>query len=277
MKITVFWDVTPRSLVDGYQRFGGNCCLHLQYRMLCREGKERPDIGTWRQELGLRASWREMWPLKGRVCAIKKGGKKFWGGKNVEKDLTGIGAKVRDWMVQILGRVSRRQVEFPIDRTTGSRDRATTASTCAPLHRQLKGGWSKKLEERKEVGQFTCRLSRASYSSALKMKEAGFSMTLVSVYQITRCHIPEYRILHSHHLQNLESLTEWRCSRNGRWGEYLDLVFEVKLLWARFRLGELRHCVTAMRVTEVTQWLCFFPVNLFATRAAPPAWSTAAA
>jgi hypothetical protein len=28
--------------------------------------------------------------------------------------------------------------------------------------------------------------------------------------------------------------------------------FEVKLLWARFRLKALRNCVTAMRVTEVT-------------------------
>jgi hypothetical protein len=26
----VFWDVTPCSLVDRHQRFGQNCCLHLQ-------------------------------------------------------------------------------------------------------------------------------------------------------------------------------------------------------------------------------------------------------
>jgi hypothetical protein len=26
---TVFWDVTPCSLVEVYQRFGGTCYLHL--------------------------------------------------------------------------------------------------------------------------------------------------------------------------------------------------------------------------------------------------------
>jgi hypothetical protein len=30
MKITIFWDVTPCSLVDRYQSFGGTCCLSLQ-------------------------------------------------------------------------------------------------------------------------------------------------------------------------------------------------------------------------------------------------------
>jgi hypothetical protein len=29
MKTTVFWDVTPHSLVDRYQRFGGKYCTHL--------------------------------------------------------------------------------------------------------------------------------------------------------------------------------------------------------------------------------------------------------
>jgi hypothetical protein len=28
MKMTVFWDVTPCSLVDVYQHFRGACCLH---------------------------------------------------------------------------------------------------------------------------------------------------------------------------------------------------------------------------------------------------------
>jgi hypothetical protein len=30
LKIVVFWDVTPCTLVNRYQRFGGICCLHLQ-------------------------------------------------------------------------------------------------------------------------------------------------------------------------------------------------------------------------------------------------------
>jgi hypothetical protein len=30
MKVTVFWDVTPCSLVEVYRRFRGACCLHHQ-------------------------------------------------------------------------------------------------------------------------------------------------------------------------------------------------------------------------------------------------------
>jgi hypothetical protein len=30
MKMTVFWDVTPYSLVDIDRRFRGTCCLHHQ-------------------------------------------------------------------------------------------------------------------------------------------------------------------------------------------------------------------------------------------------------
>jgi hypothetical protein len=30
VQIVVFWDVTPCSLVGGYQCLGGTCCLHLQ-------------------------------------------------------------------------------------------------------------------------------------------------------------------------------------------------------------------------------------------------------
>jgi hypothetical protein len=29
-QVEVFWDVTPYSVVVGYQRFGGPCCIHLQ-------------------------------------------------------------------------------------------------------------------------------------------------------------------------------------------------------------------------------------------------------
>jgi hypothetical protein len=32
MPMVVFWVVTPRGLVDGYQRFGGTYYLHLQER-----------------------------------------------------------------------------------------------------------------------------------------------------------------------------------------------------------------------------------------------------
>jgi hypothetical protein len=30
MKLTVFWDVVPYSLVEAYRRFRGACCLHHQ-------------------------------------------------------------------------------------------------------------------------------------------------------------------------------------------------------------------------------------------------------
>jgi hypothetical protein len=30
IQVTVFWVTTPCSVVVGYQRFGGPCCLHLQ-------------------------------------------------------------------------------------------------------------------------------------------------------------------------------------------------------------------------------------------------------
>jgi hypothetical protein len=36
-KNTVFWDVTPSSLVDWYQRVGGTSSLHLVGRMSCVE------------------------------------------------------------------------------------------------------------------------------------------------------------------------------------------------------------------------------------------------
>jgi len=29
-QVKVFWDVTPCSVLVGYQRFRGPCCLHLQ-------------------------------------------------------------------------------------------------------------------------------------------------------------------------------------------------------------------------------------------------------
>jgi hypothetical protein len=30
IQVEVFWAVTPCSVVIGYQRFGGPCCIHLQ-------------------------------------------------------------------------------------------------------------------------------------------------------------------------------------------------------------------------------------------------------
>jgi hypothetical protein len=34
---TVFWDVTPCSLEDNYQRFGGSSCFRLQGRKIRQE------------------------------------------------------------------------------------------------------------------------------------------------------------------------------------------------------------------------------------------------
>ena len=31
-EITVFWNVTPCNVGDGYQSFGGTCCFYLQDR-----------------------------------------------------------------------------------------------------------------------------------------------------------------------------------------------------------------------------------------------------
>jgi hypothetical protein len=31
-EITVFWNVTPCNVADGYQSFGGTCCFYLQGR-----------------------------------------------------------------------------------------------------------------------------------------------------------------------------------------------------------------------------------------------------
>jgi hypothetical protein len=36
----VFWVVIPSNLVDGYEHFGGACCLHLQ-----RHNKELVGLG----------------------------------------------------------------------------------------------------------------------------------------------------------------------------------------------------------------------------------------
>jgi len=33
IQVEVFWVVTPCSVVAGYQRFGGPCCLHLEDEM----------------------------------------------------------------------------------------------------------------------------------------------------------------------------------------------------------------------------------------------------
>jgi hypothetical protein len=41
IKIAVFWDVTPYSLVNRYQRFRGTCCFCLQGRRVnCAENKK---------------------------------------------------------------------------------------------------------------------------------------------------------------------------------------------------------------------------------------------
>jgi hypothetical protein len=35
--ISFFWDVMPYNLIDRYQHFAGNCCLHLQRSILKME------------------------------------------------------------------------------------------------------------------------------------------------------------------------------------------------------------------------------------------------
>jgi hypothetical protein len=54
------------------------------------------------------------------------------------------------------------------------------------------------------------------------------------------------------------------------WGTDSDLLSETSMGAIPF------GSVTELRYGSDV-WLCFFPVNLFAMRAAPPAWSTAAA
>jgi hypothetical protein len=41
MKITLFWNVIPCSLVERYQCFGRTCCFHLQIRRVNHMGKQR--------------------------------------------------------------------------------------------------------------------------------------------------------------------------------------------------------------------------------------------
>jgi hypothetical protein len=41
MKDTVFWDITPCSLLKVSRRFGGTCRLHLQGRRISREINQR--------------------------------------------------------------------------------------------------------------------------------------------------------------------------------------------------------------------------------------------
>jgi hypothetical protein len=45
-------------------------------------------------------------------------------------------------------------------------------------------------------------LPHSAYSSTLKMEVTCSSKMIVMIYQITWCHSPEYRNLHSHHLFN---------------------------------------------------------------------------
>jgi hypothetical protein len=42
-KITVFWDLTPCSLVDVYQNFAGTCCNHFQGERVIRTWKSSWD------------------------------------------------------------------------------------------------------------------------------------------------------------------------------------------------------------------------------------------
>jgi hypothetical protein len=39
-KMQDFWNVTPHQLVNSYQHFGGDCCLHLQGQSSTREDQE---------------------------------------------------------------------------------------------------------------------------------------------------------------------------------------------------------------------------------------------
>ena len=39
-KIQDFWNFTPCQLVNSYQHFGGDCCLHLQGYSSTREDRE---------------------------------------------------------------------------------------------------------------------------------------------------------------------------------------------------------------------------------------------
>jgi hypothetical protein len=43
-QVEVFWVVMPCSVVVGYQRFGGQCCLYLQGEDSSQEGRR------WRQQ-----------------------------------------------------------------------------------------------------------------------------------------------------------------------------------------------------------------------------------
>jgi hypothetical protein len=43
MKMAIFWDVAPCSLVEVYRRFSGACCLHHQGKHLWNVGKLLPD------------------------------------------------------------------------------------------------------------------------------------------------------------------------------------------------------------------------------------------
>jgi hypothetical protein len=58
-KVTIVWDVTPSSLVHGYRRFGGICCLHYQgtNRMALNVCKTTlPDIPEDQSDLKIEAA-----------------------------------------------------------------------------------------------------------------------------------------------------------------------------------------------------------------------------
>jgi len=62
MKNTTFCDVTPCSLVEMYQRFGGTYCIHLQLRRVNNTEKwiQREEERTWSlkmQAVGFFETW----------------------------------------------------------------------------------------------------------------------------------------------------------------------------------------------------------------------------
>ena len=58
IKITVFWDVTSSSLLDGHQQFGKMSCVHLQFCLNseCGVSNFLQNVGTYLTKLHSAAS-----------------------------------------------------------------------------------------------------------------------------------------------------------------------------------------------------------------------------